>query len=274
MNLYFVLIALVFFILIFIFIYEKPLYEGLFVGRARYSNIKDEYIIETKEEFLEMAKIVQDEIDIHFPGTKIISYQLDYDWENKTPSSKYFRYVSNKDLFDYKKDKMYTWDQETLDLYKEFYKSKGYNLSDQDYDLYTTKLRKIYTQSMITELLTRETEFGNIYKDGLLFEWDLEKMTNNFVKAYNKGDPIKNNQWTINCNPINSFTKPVFGDKSIDPNNPPDNIKNLFKTTRPLMFKDGCEPCTKKNKCGKDMEFGSSIDKKIWKKSYMMYNPE
>jgi hypothetical protein len=116
MNLYFVLIALVFFILI--FIYEKTFYEGLFVGRARYSNIKDEHIIETKEEFLETAKIVQDEIDIHFPGTKIISYQLDYDWETKTPKSKYFSYVSNKDLFDYKKNKMYTWDQETLDSIK------------------------------------------------------------------------------------------------------------------------------------------------------------
>ena len=266
MNLYFVLIALVFFILI--FIYEKPLYEELVVGRYKYSNIKDEYIIETNEEFLEMAKIIQDEIDIHFPGTKIISYQLDYDWENKTPSSKYFRYVSNKDLFDYKKNKMYTWDQETLDLYKEFYKSKGYNLSDPDYDLYTTKLRKIYTQPMIIELLTRETEFGNMYKDGLLFEWDLEKMTHKLVKAYNKGDPIKNNQWIINCNVM---YKKVFGDKSIDPKNIPDEIK---KVGPPDVFKDGCEPCTKKHKCGKNMEFGSSIDRKIWNKNYMMYNPE
>jgi len=271
MNLYFVLIALVFFILI--FIYEKPFYEGLVVGRYKYSSIKDEYIIETKEEFLEIAKIVQDEIDIHFPGTKIISYQLDYDWENKTPSSKYFDYVYNKDLFDYKKNKMYTWDQETLDLYKEFYKSKGYNLSDQDYDLYTTKLRKIYTQIMIIKLLTRETEFGNMmYKDGLLFEWDLEKMTNKLVKSYKKGDPIKNNQWTITCNTIKGFIKPeaIFGDKSIDPKNIPDEIK---KVGPPDMFKK-CPPCNKNFKCGKDMEFGSSIDKKIWNKNYMMYNPE
>lgn len=269
MNLYFVLIALVFFILI--FIYEKPLYEGLFVGRARYSNIKDEYIIETKEEFLEMAKIIQDEIDIHFPGTKIISYQLDYDWETKTPKSKYFSYVVNKDLFDYKKNKMYTWDQETLDLYKEFYKSKGYNLSDNDYDLYTTKLRKIYTQPMIIELLTRETEFGNMYKDGLLFEWDLEKMTHKLVKAYNKGDPIKNNQWTINCNVVDNKGLPVFGDKSIDPKNIPDEIK---KVGPPDVFKDGCGLCGKSYKCNKDMKFGSLIDRKIWNKNYMWYNQE
>ena len=273
MNLYFVLITLFFFIF---FIYEKPFYEGIDgIGANVYTRegnkIDEKYIIETKEEFLEMAKIIQDEIDIHFPGTKIISYQLKYDWETKTPSSKYFGYVTNKDLFDYKKNKMYTWDQESLDLYKEFYKSKGYNLSDQDYDLYTTKLRKIYTQPMIIELLTRETEFGNMYKDGLLFEWDLEKMTHKLVKAYNKGDPIQNNQWVINCNVVDNKYLPVFGDKSIDPINFSDELK---KVGPPDVFKDGCGICEKSYKCGKDMKFGSSIDKKIWGKNYMWYNLE
>jgi hypothetical protein len=272
MNLNLIFFLLILFLLISLYINKSSFYESFVSIGINTDNVNDKYRIETEEDFLEIAKVIQDEIDINFPGVKITSYNLIHDWGKNIRPSNYFRYVFNKDLFDYKKNKKYTWDQETLDLYKEFYKSKGYNLSDPNYDSYTTKLRKIYSQSMIIELLTKETDFGNVYKDGLLFEYDLDKMTHKLVNSYTKGDPIKTNQYTISCQSIAKNVGPVFGDSSLDAHKIPDNLEKLLRI--PADNIPRCNFCSKKTKCGGDMKFGSSVDKKIWKKHYMIYNPD
>ena len=76
----------------------------------------------------------------------------------------------------------YNWDSSTIQLYKDFLTSQNISVNKEDFDEYINKLRTIYNQTMILELMSHETNKHKLLTEGvtshnLLQPWDTLTMT-------------------------------------------------------------------------------------------------
>jgi len=177
--------------------------------------------IEDETKFRNYADMINQKIDNIFPNTTI---------DTSLNSSLYFKRVNNEDLYFYSENNKYNWDKETIKLYKDFLKSQQISINDNDFNEYVDKLRSIYNQNMILELMSYETDRHKLLTNGvvvdashnLLQPWDAYTMT------------LSDSQYIAKCNGnLQKFTSESDSGTDISLN-----------TLKGLSFPNGsCNPC-------------------------------
>ena len=134
------------------------------------------FIIQDETEFSNYSDMIDYNVDTIFPGVTI---------DNSLNSSLYYKRTNNEDLHIYSNNNKFTWDDATIELYKVFLNNQGISISDSDFNAYVDKLRTIYNQYMILELMSRESNRHKFLTNGALVDgsnnilqpWDESTMT-------------------------------------------------------------------------------------------------
>ncbi len=203
----------VFFLFLICFIVLILFYQFLFYQYKTFFSVLEEGFVQlnenyTKQMFDEDATMIQNTIQKQYPSIKI----------DKSIDGNYFQRIWNRDIVSYKNNnrKKYEWDEKTNQLYNEFLEKQGYFLNSVDFVEHTNKMKTVYNQFMILELLSNKTEQGQLLQHGLLIneqneivkpllqDWreyynnslnDINlkvlKCSNNQLKQYDKNDLTK-----------------------------------------------------------------------------------
>ena len=177
----------------------------------------DPFPIQDNDDFLNYAHMIQHESELNFPNTTIEDLSAN--------SSLYFQRVDNEDLHFYNENRKYDWDEETIDLYKNFLSTKeGVTFSED----YLNKLRTIYNQNMILELMSRETNRYTFLNSGILVDG-----SHNLLEPWDDSTmSLTGSQYIVKChnNQLQKYDLTTFSD--------------IDSSLNGLTFPDGsCNPC-------------------------------
>lgn len=120
-----------------------------------------DFIIRDETHFSDFSDKIEYTAESAFPGISI---------DNSLNSSLYYKRVNNEDLHFYNANDKYDWDSSTIELYKVFLNNQNISISDVDFDAYVDKLRTIYNQHMILELMSYESNRHKFLTSGVLVD--------------------------------------------------------------------------------------------------------
>lgn len=143
-----------------------------------FQSMEEGFISDSYTDFAVNARYIQEKIRNVYPYITI----------NLTPKGEYFSRITDVEMDIYKENgNRWSWDEETMKVYRQFLYEQGYKLSADDFKRHTDKLRTVYNQYMILELMSHETDQGQIFHRGLIVD-----SSNNIVKPL----PKQYNEWT------------------------------------------------------------------------------
>lgn len=226
-----------------------------FISLSTYGPFK----IEDETEFRNYSDKIEYNAETAFPGIMI---------DNSLNSSLYYKRVNNEDLYFYNENDKYDWDSSTIQLYKDFLKNQNISISDEDFNTYVDKLRTIYNQHMILELMSYETNRHKFLTYGVLVDG-----SHNLLEPWNASTmSLTGSQYIVKCNnnKLQKFTS-VVADVGTDV-----SLSSLNGLSFP---NDVCNPCDsllapdneERYKCKYDLNMrkniglsGNGIWNKIW----------
>jgi hypothetical protein len=188
--------------------------------------------------------------------------------DNSFNSSLYYKRVNNENLYFYNENDKYDWDSSTTQLYKDFLNNQNISVSDEDFNAYVEKLRTIYNQHMILELMSYETNRHKFLTSGVVIDG-----SHNLLEPWNESTmSLTGSQYIVKCN-NNKLQK--FTSSSADV-----GTDVSLSSLNGLSFPSGsCNPCdsllepdnTDRYKCKYDLNMqksvglsGNGIWNKIW----------
>ena len=143
--------------------------------------------IEDETEFRNYSDKIEYTAESAFPGISI---------DNSLNSSLYYKRVNNEDLYFYNENDKYDWDSSTIQLYKIFLNNQNISISDEDFNAYVEKLRTIYNQHMILELMSYETNRHKLLTSGVLVDG-----SHNLLEPWNASTmSLTGSQYIVKCN--------------------------------------------------------------------------
>lgn len=159
-------------------------------------NTQDTFNIQDEVDFLNYSHKIEHNIDTVFPGVTI---------DNSLNSSLYYKRIDNKDLYFYNENNKYDWDSSTIQLYKVFLNNQNISISDEDFVAYVDKLRTIYNQYMILELMSRESNRHKLLTNGVLVDG-----SNNILQPWDESTmTLTGSQYIVKCDGnLKKFTSP------------------------------------------------------------------
>lgn len=138
-------------------------------------------------EFRNFSDKIEYTAESAFPGVSI---------DNSLNSSMYYKRVNNEDLHFYNENEKYNWDSSTIQLYKDFLNSQNISISDEDFNGYVDKLRTIYNQHMILELMSHETNRHKLLTSGVLVDG-----SHNLLEPWDSSTmSLTGSQYIVKCN--------------------------------------------------------------------------
>lgn len=150
-------------------------------------NTSGNFKIEDETQFNTFSNKIDSHVKSIFPGVTI---------DNSLNSSLYYKRVNNEDLYFYNENNQYHWDSSTIQLYKDFLNSQSISISDKDFNAYVDKLRTIYNQHMILELMSRETNRHKFLTSGVLVDG-----SNNLLEPWDESTmTLTGSQYIVKCN--------------------------------------------------------------------------
>lgn len=223
------------------------------------------FYIADETDFLAYADTIQVEASGNFPGVVI---------DNDVNTSAYYKRTDNQNLHEYNVNNKYTWDAVTVQLYKQFLNGKNISVSDVDFTAYVEKLRTVYNQPMILELMSRETERYKFVKTGAV----VDDGNNEILEPWNSSMTLLGSQYIVKCGTNNNLT---MYNSVTDYDNNTNGTSLGQRPLQGLSYPDGtpCNPCDtlldpddpNKNKCRFDLNMrnsvgisGNGIWNKIW----------
>jgi hypothetical protein len=154
-----------------------------FVNLSTYGD----FIIRDETHFSDFSDKIEVNAESSFPGVTI---------DNSLNSSLYYKRVNNEDLHFYNANDKYDWDSSTIELYKSFLTNQNISISDEDFHAYVKKLRTIYNQHMILELMSYETNRHNFLTSGVLVDG-----SHNLLEPWNESTmSLTGSQYIAKCN--------------------------------------------------------------------------
>lgn len=222
-------------------------------------NTHGDFIIKDETHFREFSDKIEYAAESAFPGISI---------DNSLNSSLYYKRVNNEDLYFYGENDKYDWDSSTIQLYKDFLNNQNISISDENFKAYVDKLRTIYNQHMILELMSYETNRHKLLTSGVLVDG-----SHNILEPWNDSTmSLNGSQYIVKCN-NNKLQK--FTSSSAD-----DGTDISLSLLNGLSFPNGsCNPCDSllapdhadRYKCKFDLNMqksvglsGNGIWNKIW----------
>lgn len=146
----------------------------------------DPFKIEDETEFRNFSDKIEYNVDSAFPGVSI---------DNSLNSSLYYKRINNEDLYFYNENDKYDWDSSTIQLYKDFLNSQNITISEEDFNAYVDKLRAIYNQHMILELMSHETNRHKLLTSGVLVDG-----SHNLLEPWNASTmSLTGSQYIVKC---------------------------------------------------------------------------
>lgn len=143
--------------------------------------------INDETEFRNYSDKIEYNADIVFPGVSI---------DNSLNSSLYYKRVNNEDLYFYNENDKYDWDSSTIQLYKNFLTNQNISISDEDFNVYVNKLRTIYNQHMILELMSYETNRHKVLTSGVVVD-----SSHNLLEPWDSSTmSLTGSQYIVKCN--------------------------------------------------------------------------
>lgn len=143
--------------------------------------------INDETEFRNYSDKIEYNADIVFPGVTI---------DNSLNSSLYYKRVNNEDLYFYNENDKYDWDSSTIQLYKNFLTNQKISISDEDFNVYVNKLRTIYNQHMILELMSYETNRHKVLTSGVVVD-----SSHNLLEPWDSSTmSLTGSQYIVKCN--------------------------------------------------------------------------
>lgn len=218
-----------------------------------------DFIIRDETHFSDFSDKIEVNAESSFPGITI---------DNSLNSSLYYKRVNNEDLYFYNENDKYDWDSNTIQLYKNFLTNQNISISDEDFDAYVEKLRTIYNQHMILELMSYETNRHKFLTSGVVVDG-----SHNLLEPWDESTmSLTGSQYIVKCNnnKLQKFTS-AAADVGTDVS---------LSLLNGLSFPSGsCNPCdsllapdnTDRYKCKYDLNMqknvglsGNGIWDKIW----------
>jgi len=220
------LIVLAIFLVIFTLIVYQLCFDSMQESFITLGNgIDAQFNIEDETEFLNYSDMIDNQVQNNFTTNVTI--------DNSLNTSLYYKRVNNKDLHFYSQNNKYDWDLKTIALYKNFLKSQSISITDEDLVNIIDKLRIIYNQNMILELMSYETNRHKFYKYGSLVDG-----SNNLLEPWNDATmTLTGSQYIVKChnNKLKKYTSASQGSVGTDIS---------LNTLNGLSFPDGiCNPC-------------------------------
>lgn len=223
-------------------------------------NTHGDFIIRDETHFSDFSDKIEVNAESSFPGVII---------DNSLNSSLYYKRVNNEDLHFYNVNDKYDWDSSTIELYKVFLNNQNISISDEDFGAYVDKLRTIYNQHMILELMSYETNRHKFLTSGVLVDG-----SHNLLEPWDESTmSLTGSQYIIKCNnnKLQKFTSSAAADVGTDVS---------LSLLNGLSFPSGsCNPCdsllapdhTDRYQCKYDLNMqknvglsGNGIWDKIW----------
>lgn len=155
------------------------IYQTIFFGRSFESFIEYDSIIKNKDDFLTYASLIQKNINMADGDLYV-----DISYNDPMTESNYFKLLSNQDLYDYSMNDshMFNWDEETMKLYRAFLSEQRAFFNDVSFRNYTNKLRKIYNQTMIINIMNNYSGHNKSLNSNI----NIEGFTNRPKRFYKK----------------------------------------------------------------------------------------
>lgn len=146
-----------------------------------------DFIIRDETHFSDFSDKIEVNAESSFPGVTI---------DNSLNSSLYYKRVNNEDLYFYNENDKYDWDSSTIQLYKDFLTNQNISISDEDFNAYVEKLRTIYNQHMILELMSYETNRHKFLTSGVLVDG-----SHNLLEPWDESTmSLTGSQYIVKCN--------------------------------------------------------------------------
>ena len=168
-------------------------------------SVSGDFIIQDETEFRNYSDKIEVNAESSFPGVTI---------DNSLNSSLYYKRVNNEDLHFYNANDKYDWDSSTIELYKVFLNNQNISISDEDFDAYVDKLRTIYNQHMILELMSYETNRHKLLTSGVVVDG-----SHNLLEPWNESTmSLTGSQYIVKCNnnKLQKFTSSAAADVGTD----------------------------------------------------------
>lgn len=148
-----------------------------------------EYKIDNENHFQDLIKPIKDNINSNYS---------DIELDNSLNTSMYFKRLNNEDIYYYNDNNMYHWDSSTIKLYKSFLNSQKIVINDEDFDTHVNKLRTIYNQNMILELMSHETNRHKFLTNGVIVDG-----SNNLLEPWNEATmTLTGSQYIVKCDGV------------------------------------------------------------------------
>ena len=164
-----------------------------------FDTMEEGFISANYANFGTTSKYIQEKINNVYPNITI----------DLSANGAYFSRITDLEMDIYASSgNRWSWTEETMNLYRQFLYEQGYNLSSDDFMKHTNKLRTVYNQYMILELMSQQTDQGQIFYRGLVVDNSnnvvkpLPKQYNTWTEYYttnNENPSILNNQSIIKC---------------------------------------------------------------------------
>lgn len=187
-------------------------------------SVSGDFIIQDETEFRNYSDKIEVNAESSFPGVTI---------DNSLNSSLYYKRVNNEDLHFYNENDKYDWDSSTIELYKVFLNNQNISISDEDFDAYVEKLRTIYNQHMILELMSYETNRHKLLTSGVVVDG-----SHNLLEPWNESTmSLTGSQYIVKCNnnKLQKFTSSAAAEVGTDVS---------LSLLNGLSFPSGsCNPC-------------------------------
>ena len=221
----------------------------------------DAFKINSNDEFLNIASKIQNKMVATFGDN------VDID-DLSLNTSEYFARIENEDLYDYSLNEHYTWSDSTIALYKLFLQEQGFDMSDEDFIAYVDKLKVVYNDRMIIELMANETNRGKFLKSGLLVD-----ASDNIIKPWSDDSvsSLTNDNYIVKCSAgkVQKFMQ--VGGTGVDISfNSLNNVSfdgsycNPCSDDELLLFKADGTPNLDRYQCKYNLQFKGSNSDSIW----------
>lgn len=215
----------------------------------------------TEERFHLDVDLIQKTIQKHFPSVKI----------DPSIQGDYFKNVTVDDMKTYNNFKKWNWDRATEQLYRDYLEKQGYLYNNNEFYQHILKMKTVYNQKMILEMLSTKTDQNQLFQNGLLVNEQneiLQPVRQNWKDYYINNDTFFGNKTNkvIQCNNnrLKMFdkSKDSFLNKDYQGR---DISADLFASSIDYL-KDKCNPCESNHLCQYKIKFKNNFENDLYNK--------